>query len=296
MRIAAFLQLRNELEKGNLRRCLDNCREWATDIFIYDDCSDDGSQSVYEEYTDKDKIIFGEKPDFKNEIFHKDQLLKLTLSSNPDWIVWQDGDAIMDSSITNDCQTFLQTAESLGYEGIKIHYMNLWRSESYFRLDNLFNALWVNAFWKNNGSLHYKAHAGFHNEQHPFGMNKILKLDDQYRILHFGFSTLKQILRRYYVYISYGESRKFLHRLVDEQTKDKHGNSFTLQKAPKELYPDKNLPKDYDVALPPTLISWEELIKYNSWEEFCESERGNGLLQQEDSLVLHPENHPRNSP
>ena len=282
MRIAAFMQLRNELEKGNLRRCLDNCRQWATDIFIYDDCSDDGSQSVYEEYTDRDKIILGEKPDFKNEIFHKDQLLKLALSVNPDWIVWQDGDAIMDRRITEDCPAFLDKAG--GHDGIKIHYMNLWRSESYFRLDNKFNGLHVIAFWRNNGSLRYDPRSGFHNDQFPLGMNRILKLDDSHRILHFGFSTLEQILQRYYLHIGYGESRESLHRIVDEES------SFDLQKATKELYPSENLPEGHGVALPPRPISYRELIKYNSWEEFCESQRGNGLLQQEIALLLHPEN------
>ena len=51
MRLVAFLQLRNELENGNLIRCLENCKKWADDIYIYDDCSDDGSQEIYQKYT-----------------------------------------------------------------------------------------------------------------------------------------------------------------------------------------------------------------------------------------------------
>jgi len=43
MKIVAIMQLKDELDKGNLVRCLNNARLWADDIVIYDDCSSDGS-------------------------------------------------------------------------------------------------------------------------------------------------------------------------------------------------------------------------------------------------------------
>ena len=95
MRIVAFLQLYNELENGNLVRCLENCTKWADDIYIYDDCSDDGSQDVYLKYTERGNIIFGSERNFKKELFHKQSLLEMALKSRPDWIGWIDGDTTL---------------------------------------------------------------------------------------------------------------------------------------------------------------------------------------------------------
>ena len=108
MKLVAFLQLYNENETGNLRRCLDNCKKWADEIFIYDDCSIDGSQEVYLEYTDKDHIIFGTTRNFTEELFHKQQLLELTLKSNPDWIGWIDGDTTLSRTLTENCKQILE--------------------------------------------------------------------------------------------------------------------------------------------------------------------------------------------
>jgi len=105
MRLVAFLQLYNELENGNLIRCLENCKRWADDIYIYDDCSTDGSQEVYTQYTEKKNIILGSTHDFSMELFHKQQLLDLVLGSNPQWIGWIDGDCVLCKELTERCKT-----------------------------------------------------------------------------------------------------------------------------------------------------------------------------------------------
>ena len=121
MKIAAFLQLYNELENGHLIRCLENCRQWADEIFIYDDASTDGSWKVYFDYTDKDHVIFGKGRDFQAEIFHKQELLSLVQKSNPDWIFWQDGDAILNRCMTTSLHEMLGRLPD-SYDGVDVHY------------------------------------------------------------------------------------------------------------------------------------------------------------------------------
>ena len=43
MKICGFLQIYNELEKGNLKRCITNLKKYCDYIAVYDDGSTDGS-------------------------------------------------------------------------------------------------------------------------------------------------------------------------------------------------------------------------------------------------------------
>ena len=93
-KIVAFIQMYNEADKGNLERCLINCKQWADDIVIYDDASTDNSVEVAQKYTKH--IIRGKVNKFCAELDHKQQLLELALTLNPDWIMWMDCDEILD--------------------------------------------------------------------------------------------------------------------------------------------------------------------------------------------------------
>ena len=54
MKIIAFTQMRNEIEKGNLFRYLENAKQWADEIVIYDDVSTDQSVEFARKYTKND--------------------------------------------------------------------------------------------------------------------------------------------------------------------------------------------------------------------------------------------------
>lgn len=262
MRLIAFLQLRNEFENGNLIRCLENCKKWADDIYIYDDCSDDGSQDIYLKYTDASKIIMGEKRQFDRELFNKQKLLNLALKSNPQWIGWIDGDTILDRRLTNSCKEILDGVGRKGYGAVKLHNLNLWRHPAFYRLDNRFNDLWHVVFWKNNGNLHYTPTASLHQRQYPKGIGKIYALEYGYHLLHYGFSTKKQIVKKYLTYKSYGQSGWDLDRLIDEIT------SWEVLKVEKECFPLENVPQDYDCIKMPSQLTYNEYRAFNSWEEF----------------------------
>lgn len=259
MKIAAFLQLYNEFENGHLIRCLENCQKWATDIFIYDDCSTDSSRDAYLKYTSSSNIIFGKHRSFDTEIFHKKQLLELCLRSNPNWIAWIDGDAVFSREITNNCVTILR--EHNAYDGLRIPYLNLWRHPAFYRTDNLFYGLQPLAFWKNNGRLHYNPKKGLHGQQFPDGMDKIVTLGGDKFFLHYGFASENWIVRKYLTYKSYGQNGWSLDRLIDE-------NGLTLVKVAKDLYPEELVPSDYDRVVPPEPISYDKYRLYESWEQY----------------------------
>jgi len=274
MRLVSFLQLRNELENGNLVRCLENCKRWSDDIFIYDDCSDDGSQEVYEKYTDKKNIIFGAKKEFNMEQFHKQQLLTLALKTNPDWIGWIDGDTILDRRLTDDCRGYLQGIDDQGFDHARLHNLNLWRHPSFYRMDNSFNNLWHVVFWKNNGKLHYNPKPRLHYPGNPQGISKLHNIEYGYHLLHYGFATKLQIVKKYLTYKSYGQRGWDLDRLIDEKS------SYDLVRVEKGCYPEENVEADHDTAPVPPALTYDEYRGFNSWEEFRGTDLHKQLLEE----------------
>lgn len=237
MKIAAFIQSYNELSKGHLHRCLDNVSLWADDIFIYDDCSTDGSQDVYLKYTQEKNIIFGKERNFTNEQFNKQKLLELTLKSNPDWIFWIDVDTIADRNITTNLRYILSETEKYGKDGIILHNLNLWRHPCFARMDDYFDSCNPLCIWKNNGKLHYSPSSGLHGQMFPNGMENIIQY--KYNLLHYGFASEEWIVAKYNMYKSLGQTGWALERLITE------GPEFKVIKIPVELFPEKNIPEDY---------------------------------------------------
>lgn len=242
MKIAAFLQLRNELSNGHLMRCLNNVQQWADSIFIYDDNSTDDSYTEYLKYTSPSRIIRATERKFKRELFNKKELLELTLKSNPDWILWLDGDSILDANLTKNLRGIAGALDSAGIEGGRAHNINLWRHEAFFRLDNQYNSCNPLMLWRNTGKLRYNPVEGLHGQQFPDGIGTVASIGN---ILHYGFASEEWIVRKYKLYKSMGQTGWALDRLIDEK-------GLQLAKVAKELYPKENLPVDYDTVTPLT--------------------------------------------
>ena len=68
MKLITIACMYNEVEKGNLRRCLNNISKFSDEIILFDDGSTDNSVEVAKEYTQH--IILGRKNDFLNETIH----------------------------------------------------------------------------------------------------------------------------------------------------------------------------------------------------------------------------------
>ena len=175
------------------------------------------------------EVIEGRFHSFQSELHIKDSLLAAALSRYPntDWVLWLDADELLLESKEN-VELLLNETEILGFDGVALPLVNLWRSEQEFRTDSGFNELRKVHFWKNNNRLKFETKPGLHHLMHPTGMQSIRQLDSL-RILHFGFSSDQNILRKFEVYQNSGQRGRNLWRLVDE--------SF-LKLKPIEIYED----------------------------------------------------------
>jgi len=223
MKIIGFSQLRNELSKGNLQNWFKSM-QFCDFIYIYDQNSNDGSKEYYKKFNNT-TVIESFTNNFHNEITCKKILLEKLLKEHPDveWIFWMDGDTILDGRmLKNNGKEFkliLKKASKENIDAIVMGHLNLWRSDVYYRVDNDYDWLHnngVKAFWRNNGQIYFPESPGLHQPQYPMGLKKQIRIDRD--LIHRGFATDEQIITRYKLYKSKGQTGHSLERLLDEKT------------------------------------------------------------------------------
>jgi len=225
MKIVGFTQLRNELSNGNLLNWL-KCMDMCDFIYIYDQNSNDGSKEVYKSNS---KCVVVESPtnDFANENACKDVLLTKLLREHPDtdWVFWMDGDYLLDGRyVENNFEKFFEMcelAQTYELDGLAFGHYNLWRSDTYYRLDDQYHNSHAGgrvSLWRNNGKLKMHTTPGLHKSPLPHGLENILRVDCN--LLHRGFATDEQIILKYEVYKSFGQTGWALERLLEERTLD----------------------------------------------------------------------------
>ena len=237
MKIIAFTQLRNELSKGNLENWFKQMSV-CDYIYIYDQNSDDGSKEYYKKF---DNCFVIESPinRFKEELICKQELLNKLLSDHPDvdWILWIDGDLMLDGRLLADNGKELREICRLGsIDKIDAYYFvhyNLWRSDIFYRTDDSYHAInnyggW-RPLWRNNGNLHFDNIGGLHHEQYPNGLQKVVP--SPFAVVHRGFATDYQIMTKYDVYKDNGQNGWPLERLLDE-------HALEVVELDRELLPD----------------------------------------------------------
>ena len=238
MRICAFIQMHNEAQKGNLTRCLENVRQWADDIVIYDDASTDNSVEIALNYTNH--IIRGKKNCFKEELFHKQQLLELALSLKPDWIMWIDCDEILDREATTGGLRKVAENAPPTVNAYSFHQLNLWRSQTYARIDSLFDKGWFCRLWRVTPNIHFETKAGIHLRIYPITITKISVVQSQYRVIHYGFWDYKQTMMK--IGASY-KDYDILYRVASENW-ILNETKCECYKVPTEVFPRENIPPD----------------------------------------------------
>jgi glycosyltransferase involved in cell wall biosynthesis len=214
MKLIGFLSVYNEVEKRNLRRCLESMSQYCDEIVIYDDASTDNSVEVAREFTDL--IIEGKVNEWGKEAEHRQQLLELALTRNPDWIFWMDADEVVEKK--GEEGAIRELCETDKFDSYAFHEVNLWRTTAFYRVDNSYNDGLFCRLWKNNGMLQIPNRAGLHQRLVPDTLKKESLSDIE--IIHYGFSSDDRIIDKYITYRAHGQSGWALDRLIDERTLD----------------------------------------------------------------------------
>lgn len=235
MKIIGFSQLRNELSKGNLENWFKQM-SICDYIYIFDQNSDDGSLEYYKQF-ENTTVIESPTNRFSEELICKNELLTKLLSDHPDadWILWLDGDLLLDGRLLANNGKDLKELCRLGtvhkIDGYMFNHYNLWRSDIFYRVDDQYHSLngsWC-PLWRNNGKLKFETVSGLHLLQYPKGIEKVNVTP--YSVVHRGFATDEQIMLKYDVYKANGQNGWKLERLLDE-------HELKVELLDNELLPD----------------------------------------------------------
>ena len=232
-KIVGFSQLHNELELGNLENWF-KCMEVCDEIYIFDQASTDGSKEYYKKF-DNVHVIESDTNRFEEELVCKQELLEKLLSEQPDtdWIFWMDGDTLLDARLLlrPDLEEMLFQLDLNRIDSGFLGHYNLWRSDLWHRVDDQYDHFMQAgrmAFWKNTGNLVFNTELGLHKSQHPLGIRNAVRVP--FNLIHRGFATDDQILKKYDNYKSRGQSGWALDRMLNEST-------LRVEKVPREELP-----------------------------------------------------------
>jgi hypothetical protein len=213
MKIVAMIQVYNEVENGNLERCLSSIEKYCDAIQVYDDGSTDEPWDLYCKYNCN--VILSDKNDFQNELGHKQMQLDRCKDMGANWIWRIDADEVLEYI---GGLVFREFVKEIGknFDSATFHMTNLWRDESFYRKDNAFNDVVFNRLWKvPREGLRFDVKRGLHQTNYPIGMTDN-EFFAPYEILHYGFASDQAIIDKYNMYKSHGQTGWALNRLVDE--------------------------------------------------------------------------------
>lgn len=213
IKLVGFVKCFNEGQSGNLERCLRHLSLFCDDIVICDDSSKDNSVEIAKKYTSHIIVMPDE---FKQELAHKQKLLELALSLNPDWIVFVDPDEIFDrEGELGGIRSLCVYGNEHGIDSFSFQYHNLWKGPDKYRVDELWYKNWQPKLWKKKDNLRFDVREGLHLRQYPLGLNCDKRTD--IRLIHYGFASQEKIEKKHATYENLGQSGRALQRIKDEK-------------------------------------------------------------------------------
>lgn len=213
IKLVGFVKCFNEGRSGNLERCLKHLSSFCDDIVICDDSSQDNSLEIAKKYTNHIIVMPDE---FRQELAHKQKLLELALSLDPDWIVFLDPDEIFDrEGELGGIRSLCVYGDEHDIDSFSFQYHNLWKDRDSFRVDELWYKNWQPKLWKKKDNLRFDIREGLHLRQYPLGLNSDRRTD--IRLIHYGFASPDKIEKKYSTYQNLGQTGRALQRIKDEK-------------------------------------------------------------------------------
>lgn len=203
--------------KTNLKRFLDSIVKYCDSLVLYDDASIDNSKDLARTYRDRFEdfvLIEGKENSFDSELAHKQQSLEKCREIGSTHVLWLDCDEVIEKR--GEQGGIRSLCESMSKGAVNFFQRNLWRTDRYYRADELWAQGLFCRLWKLNDSLCFDVKTGLHHDLAPKGIEG--RETTQLKVIHYGFATSDDILRKYYLYKTHGQKGRALNRLIDEST------------------------------------------------------------------------------
>jgi len=214
MKLVGMVQTYNEMANGNLLRCLTSLSKYCDAIIVYDDKSTDNTKEFLKSWTAcQIQPIWGGGNSFKDELYHKQDMVDLAKRMGAEWLIRMDADEVIEPRGVSEVRALISDTSKTGWA---FHMVNLWRSEAFYRVDKGYNDVIFNRLWKVHPDLHFNVQHGLHLTNYPVGATDNEGFTDL-QIIHYGFASDKAIIDKYRMYQKHGQTGDALDRLIDER-------------------------------------------------------------------------------
>jgi len=174
-------------------------------VFVFDDHSTDETPAICQSFEDRVKV-FPSPFVGLDEARDKNYLLKKIIEANPEWVLWIDGDEVLERSGPEKLRAAAENARRVAAYYVRIAY--LWGDPHHVRVDGIFGTFERPSFFRLKGQPVYllgfpaRGYGGnFHCGNVPQGLiGELRKLN--VRLKHYGYMTREQREAKYAWYIN----------------------------------------------------------------------------------------------
>ena len=172
-------------------------------VFVFDDNSQDQTREICNSFGDR-VTIFPSPFEGLDEARDKNYLLKKLVDAGPDWVLWIDGDEVLEISGPETLKRAVRTDPTVGAFSLRIAY--LWNDDRQVRVDGIYGRFTRPSLFRLKGQpferLHFQAsgHGGnFHCGNIPKGLAGGVR-ELNVRLKHYGYLTPDQRRTKYHWY------------------------------------------------------------------------------------------------
>lgn len=201
-KITLMLICKNE-EHRYLKEMLDSAAKYCDNFVIMDDNSTDNTYDICKSYKQTELIQKNDTDAFvDNESSPREKLFRMTMETNPEWIVALDADEILENKANTELRKLLDNTTFYKWYSIQFHHF--WHSRTHYRVDKLWVPAWGPRIFKIDKSLEYnwrktKLHCG----SIPVEVLRQPGTQSGFRVKHLGYAgTIEETKKKYDFYIS----------------------------------------------------------------------------------------------
>jgi glycosyltransferase involved in cell wall biosynthesis len=195
------MRIKNEAAQIHevLSRALCLCQR----VFVFDDHSVDETPQICQSFGER-VTVFPSPYEGVDEARDKNYLLRKVIETNPEWVLWIDGDEVLERSGAEKLRRAAENGMRVGAYSLRIAY--LWDDEQHIRIDGVYGRFYRPSFFRLKGQATKRlgfpttGYGGnFHCGNVPQGIiGEVRGLDVWLK--HYGYMTRQQRQEKYRFY------------------------------------------------------------------------------------------------
>lgn len=193
--------VRNEADRY-LEQVLTQAKQWADEVVILDDASDDHTVERCEEIlaATPHRIVTQSASGFHNEVVLRKKLWQMALASDCEWMLILDADELFEDKAVKELPRLL--AQTQGYDYFSFRLYDMWhvdyyREDEYWQAHKVYRPLIVR---KIPGFKEQWRETPQHCGRFPSNITSLNGSTSELRVKHLGWQKPEDRLRKYYRY------------------------------------------------------------------------------------------------